>query len=51
MLVQELETTLEPEEYAEVCRCFEAVLPTLNPAYSSGRGFMFNNHPLASNVE
>lgn len=35
VLVQELETTLEPEDYAEVCRCFEAVLPTLNPAYAA----------------
>ncbi|MFQ5570498.1 MAG: RNA polymerase sigma factor, partial [Rhodothermales bacterium] len=28
------ETTLEPAEYATVCRCFEALLPTMHPDYA-----------------
>ena len=35
MLTQEHETILEPEEHAAVCRCFEALLPTLKPDYAA----------------
>lgn len=34
LLVQEVETTVEPETHAVACRCFEALMPTLHPDYA-----------------